>query len=146
MSNSNMMIINQLTKHIDSNRNKIETALVSLRFVKEIDVFLYNNNLTQKEFADKMNVSGSYISQLMTGTKRINMEFIKNFEKYFNIEFKISLTSVNSEYSIIEMVNNPIQLKSNREQFSVFEDYSFSNKSDFVYLLNEDSHSFLIDK
>jgi len=141
-----MMIINQLTKHIDSNRNKIETALVSLRFVKEIDVFLYNNNLTQKEFADKMNVSGSYISQLMTGTKRINMEFIKNFEKYFNIEFKISLTSVNSEYSIIEMVNNPIQLKSNREQFSVFEDYSFSNKSDFVYLLNEDSHSFLIDK
>jgi len=80
-----------LNTYIDENRDKIDEALVSLRLMKEIDDFMEINKISQRDFADKLFYTESFVSQLMSGTKKINTKFINRFEKTYDlkIEFKI---------------------------------------------------------
>ena len=42
--------------------------------------------LTQQEFAEKLGYSVSYIQKIEQGTLPITQDFIKNFDKTFNVE------------------------------------------------------------
>jgi transcriptional regulator with XRE-family HTH domain len=127
---------NQFSKYLETNKTKIDESLVSLRFLKQIDIFLYNNSLNQKDLAVAMNVSEPYISQLMAGTKKINMKFINSFEKKFKVEFSLKLNNVNSNYLVIDVYSdNALKLNLNRVDFTDMNSFSFSNNTSVSYEL-----------
>ncbi|MGA9212356.1 helix-turn-helix domain-containing protein [Kaistella sp.] len=97
----------------------MDESLVSLRFLKEIDDYLEYKNLTNRDLANALGFSESYISQLMTGVKKINISFINKFEKNFNLEFDIKIkdctknnffrfNTANTVYEINILVNTNI--------------------------------------
>lgn len=82
-----------IQSYLDNNREKIDESLVSLRVMKEVDRFLDYEKLSNKDLAIKLGYSESYVSQLMSGVKNINVSFINKFEKSFDakLDFKIYL-------------------------------------------------------
>lgn len=86
-----------IQSYIDENRNSIDESLVSLRFMKQIDRFLEDKMITQRDFAYKIGYTESYISQLMSGVKKINTSFINKFEKKcgVRVDFKLYIQEDN---------------------------------------------------
>lgn len=129
-----------LDSKIEEKRNKIDEVLVSLRFLKKIDDFLIETNCSKRELANKLNCSESYISQLMAGTKKINVSFINKFEKYFNIEFEVKLRDLNKcvkihDFSNIQMINSSNEVISFKNSHNKHSNYVFIKKTssnDFV--------------
>jgi transcriptional regulator with XRE-family HTH domain len=121
-----------IQSYIDENREKIDESLVSLRIMKEIDKFLDYENITNKDLANNLGYSESYISQLMSGVKNVNVAFINKFEKKFSnrFEFRIFLEK-DEKYlqKLDERKNFKIQININRyilnEEYSKF---SFAQK------------------
>ena len=146
MSNLKIFEQNSLNSYVDNNREKIDAALVSLRIIKQIDNFLDYNELNQKDLANKLEVSEAFVSQLMSGSKKINVQILNKFEKQFNVEFEFKLRSKNSMYSLVEVVNNTIELKSFRPEFSTIKNFCFSNNSNSVYNLDTDYNPIVITK
>lgn len=79
---------------LDSNRQRIDESLISLRLMKEIDQFISLKNINQKELAENLDYSNAYISQLMTGVKKINTSFINKFEKAFKVQFDFKIKEI----------------------------------------------------
>ena len=73
------------------NRTKIDEALVSLRLMKQIEVFLETNKISLVEFAEDLEVSIKYINKLMDGSKHIDIVFINKFEKKYLLEIKFTI-------------------------------------------------------
>lgn len=121
-----------IQSYIDENREKIDESLVSLRIMKEIDKFLDYENITNKDLANNLGYSESYISQLMSGVKNVNVAFINKFEKKFSnrFEFRIFLEK-DEKYlqKLDERKNFKIQININRyilnKEYSKF---SFAQK------------------
>lgn len=124
---------NSISSYVDSNREKIDVALLSLRIIKQIDTFLDINNISQKELADKLGVSEAFISQLMSGSKKINVQFLNKFEKRFDVEFDFKLKDKNAFISFYEIGNKPLELKSPNMSFKSIQTFSINNFSDSVY-------------
>lgn len=80
-----------IQSYIDKNRDKIDESLVSLRIMKELDRFLDYKNITNKDLANKLGYSESYVSQLMSGVKNVNVAFINKFEKRFSTKFDFKI-------------------------------------------------------
>jgi transcriptional regulator with XRE-family HTH domain len=120
---------NSLDSYIEDNRMKIDEALVSLRLMKEIDDFLDDNKISQRDFAGNIGCSEAYISQLMAGTKKFNTSFINKFEKNYKlkIDFKIK---TKSEYAVVsKMANSHIEININLIEVIRAENiFSFENK------------------
>lgn len=81
----------EFNSYTEKNREKIDESLVSLRLIREIDEFLEYKNKSNKEFAIDLGFTESYISQLLSGVKKINMAFINKFEKKYNVYFDFKL-------------------------------------------------------
>lgn len=144
MNNLNIFEQNSLNSFVDNNREKIDVALVSLRIIKQMDDFLDANDINQKELATKLKVSEAYISQLMSGSKKINVQMINNFEKNFDVEFEFKLKNKNSMFSFFEVVNKSIEIKSFRPEFTSVRTFSLNSNSNSVYHLDTDFNSVLI--
>lgn len=80
-----------IESYVDKNREKIDESLISLRLMKEVDRFLDYEKLSNKDLAIKMGYSESYISQLMSGVKNVNVSFINKFEKCFESKFDFKI-------------------------------------------------------
>ncbi|ELR68435.1 hypothetical protein C900_00403 [Fulvivirga imtechensis AK7] len=86
-----------INKYVVENRNELDESLVSLRLMKVVDDFLINNGITHREFAKNLKCSESYISQIMSGSKKFNVAFINKFEKQYNIEIGFVLQDENAK-------------------------------------------------
>ena len=103
-----------IQSYIDKNRDKIDESLVSLRFMKQVDEFLDYKNFSNKDLATKLGYSESYVSQLMSGVKKVNTSFINKFEKLYDakIEFRVYLNTEKSFVSSLKE-NNFCQINFN---------------------------------
>lgn len=95
-----------IQSYADKNRNSIDEALVSLRVMKQIDDFLEYKNVTNRELAKKLDYTESYISQLMSGVKKINVSFINKFEKKFNVEIDFKIKLIEENFKILNSIDN----------------------------------------
>lgn len=107
MNNNLIQASSSIQSYIDMNREKIDESLVSLRFMKEIDTFLDAKNISNKSLANNLGCSESFISQLMSGVKKINTSFISKFEKKYNVKIKFSIET-NEHYNFIYKSSNSI--------------------------------------
>ena len=142
---------NLLNSYADANREKLDAALVSLRIVKQIDEFLDIYNLNQKDLAFGLGVSEAFVSQLMSGSKKINMQILSNFEKKFNAEFDFTLKSKDlshksSAYDVIQVVSSSMELKSFTHGFTTARSFCIINDSNTVYSLDTELNPIVITK
>ena len=84
-----------INTYVNENRNELDESLVSLRLMKVVDDFLINNGITKRELASNLKCSESYISQMMSGSKKFNVAFINKFEKRYNVEIGFKLEDKN---------------------------------------------------
>ncbi len=83
---------NNINTFIAVNRTKLDESLVSLRLMKEVDDFMDNNKISQREFAEFLGYSEAFVSQLMSGTKKMNTSFINRLEKTFDVIVKFNIS------------------------------------------------------
>ncbi|MFM9400794.1 helix-turn-helix domain-containing protein [Myroides odoratimimus] len=77
---------------LDNKRDeKINESLLSLRIMKQIDDYLEQHDKTNRCFAEELRCSESYISQLMSGNKNVNVSFLNKIERLYNVYFEIKL-------------------------------------------------------
>lgn len=111
-----------INTYLDSNRNKIDETLVSLRLLKEVDDFIAENNISQRDFAKELGYSEAFISQLMSGTKKVNTAFINRFEKTYNLFIKFTIheqKNVINDWKTIK--NDAIEMHLNVHDLNVIE-------------------------
>lgn len=96
-------IENPIQSYLEINREKLNESLVSLRLMKEIDLFLEEKNMSNKTMALDLGYSESFISQLMSGVKKINTSFINKFEKSYNVRINFSIVKEEKEDNFISI-------------------------------------------
>lgn len=136
-----------IQSYLDENREKIDEALVSLRFMKEIDEFLDITNVSQREFASSIGYSEAYISQLMSGTKKFNSSFINKFEKKYDVEISFKIKS-KDEGSYFTEISSSSSLQINVNILTVISAdnvYSFENKYQDYFKLESNNLVKLIE-
>jgi transcriptional regulator with XRE-family HTH domain len=97
MNNDLIRIDFPIQSYIENNREKLDESLVSLRLMKEIDMFLDAKDISNKLLAQDLGYSESFISQLMSGVKKINTSFINKFENNYNVKFRFSIEEEKEE-------------------------------------------------
>ena len=130
-----------IQSYIDKNREKIDESLVSLRIMKEVDRFLDYEKLSNKDLANKLGYSESYISQLMSGVKNVNVSLINKLEKNFSTKFDFKIYLKSEEvflHKLDERINfnihinlNMFTLNSQQSTFTVKQ-----NKMEMVNVLD----------
>jgi len=121
MNLKNNKIKNQLMSLIspmsDEAELDIDKHILSAKFLSEIQKHLETADMKKKDFAELMDVSASFITQLFTGDKMVSMEFLSNAQKKLNIEFTISSINysneniLNGEIKIIQLRSSSIDKK-----------------------------------
>ncbi len=114
-----------IQSYIDKNREKIDESLISLRLMKEVDRFLDYEKLSNKDLALKMGYSESYISQLMSGVKNVNISFINKFEKCFDAKFDFKIYLKNEKVFLHRLdERTQFNININLNMFLIREDHS----------------------
>lgn len=142
MSNIENFNTNFFDSYIDENRIKIDESLVSLRFMKEVDDFIEFNKISQRRLAEEIGYTEAYISQLMSGVKKVNTSFINKFEKRYEIKVQFKfIPKANCDY-ITGIANSFISLNINLNLSQSIETCQFFNiesKPSDSYLIDADS-------
>jgi transcriptional regulator with XRE-family HTH domain len=81
-------------------RIEVEKNLLAAKFLSEIQIQLEGEGLTRKQFAKKMGVSASFVSQLFTAEKTVSMEFLAKAQDELKIKFSITAERQNQEASL----------------------------------------------
>ncbi|TXE16499.1 helix-turn-helix transcriptional regulator [Psychroflexus gondwanensis] len=130
-----------LDSYISENRNKLDESLVSLRFMKEVDDFLELNKISQKDFANNVEYSEAFISQLMSGAKKFNASFINRLEKKYDLEVEFNIKSKKESNFISKISDSFIEININMLNSINDQDvWSSTNKPDEYYDLDISSY------
>lgn len=124
-----------LNSYFEKNREKIDEAIVSLRLMKEVDDFMENNHVKQREFADKLGYSEAYVSQLMTGSKKFNTSFINKLEKAYDLVVKFKIEEINKNFEVSKISNSlgEFYYKSSDDEIKAEMNYFFKiNNQNFM--------------
>ncbi|MDO1513524.1 helix-turn-helix transcriptional regulator [Maribacter confluentis] len=74
---------------------EFQKEVLSLKFVKVMEQFLDQTDLSRKELASQMQCSQSYISQVFNATKFVNMDFLVKFQNAIGLPFSVKLGDYN---------------------------------------------------
>lgn len=110
---SNLTVKNEysLESYMRENHKEIEDSMISIRLMKQVDDFISDHDIKKSSLAERLGVSKSYITQLMTGVKKFNVSFIQKFESSYNVEIDFK----------IKPVDDYITLQSSFDSFSEFD-------------------------
>lgn len=89
----------------DNEKLKFETEIIQLDFMSYLDNLMKLNNLSKTDLAKKMKKSSSFITQLFSGDKQLNLKHIALFQRIFGVKFEIS-EKVNLETLNIDFIEN----------------------------------------
>lgn len=88
----------------EDNNDKMEhyADMLSLKIALEIKRYLEDNEISNKDLAQKMGTSPAYITQVLRGDKRINMLFLVKVIDALEIDmsFNISASKGNARYEL----------------------------------------------
>lgn len=132
MENNLTQIKFPIQSYIDKNREKIDESLVSLRLMKEIDIFLDNKKISNKSLAIDLDYSESFISQLMSGVKKINTSFINKFEKNYRVKFNFSIIEEENDENTISISSMTfLKVKISNSDLNTFRPSQVLNYSEY---------------
>ena len=144
MSNVNKIDTTSFDSYLSKNRTKIDESLVSLRFMKEVDNFLDFNKITQRKLAEDIGCTEAYVSQLMSGVKKINTSFINKLEKRYEVKVEFKLLPKKKCDYITSFANTFIQININIHD-SIEPSNMFTSKNSPFEYYELDSDSYTIE-
>lgn len=83
-----------------------QKEMLSLKFIKVIENFLNQNNVSRKKLANDIDCSQSYISQIFNANKSVNMDFLVKVQNALGLPFDIKLGDYNNDCSSMDIVYN----------------------------------------
>ena len=75
----------------DTERIEHRSKMIMFNFLHIVELEMEKRRMTKKDLANELKTSASFITQLFTGTKTINLLTIAKLEEIFDISFQISL-------------------------------------------------------
>jgi len=91
----------EIVEPADENTSlEMETRLLMYRFLSEVEKISEERGITRKELARMIGTSASFITQLYTGTKTVNLATLAKFQKALNFSFRIEAIESGSGNSI----------------------------------------------
>jgi transcriptional regulator with XRE-family HTH domain len=73
----------------EKEKSDLEEELLNLKFITSIELMMEQKDLNQNDLAKILQTSRSYVSQLFSGFKMINIKTLSKIQKGLNITFKI---------------------------------------------------------
>ena len=71
----------------DTERIEIKASFIQLDILDEIKKLMEEKNISRTELAEKLKKSKSFVSQLFSGDKALNLKMIAQFQEIFNVKF-----------------------------------------------------------
>ena len=81
----------------EKERIEIKASFIQLDILDEVKKIMKEKNINRTELAKKLNKSASFISQLFSGDKQLNLKMIAQFQEIFDAKFIPSFNDY-SEY------------------------------------------------
>lgn len=69
-----------------------EARMIMFRFLSEVEKIVGNDKGYKKRLSRALGVSQSYITQLFTGEKLVNLTMLAKMQKELGIKFEVSVT------------------------------------------------------
>jgi len=101
---------NALKFENEEERIDLKASFIQLDLLKEVNSIMEEKNISRTELAKKLKKSKSFISQLFSGDKALNLKMIAQFEEIFNAKFIPSFKDY-SEHTKSCNVNKETYLK-----------------------------------
>lgn len=109
---------------------EFQKEILSLKFVKVIENFLAQNKISKKEFANAMDYSPSYVSQIFCAHKYVNMDFLVKSQNVLNLPFDIKLGDYNCS-PMDTVYNSRHDILRNKTNYSPYHiDYSRNSENE----------------
>ncbi len=95
----------------DEERIEVKASFIQLDILNEVKVLMEEKNISKTELARKLKKSKSFVSQLFSGDKLLNLKTIAQFEEIFDVKFSPSFIKKNKRtnkehyYSVEEKRN-----------------------------------------
>lgn len=123
--NSTKNIENRFTNLLkiknENEKFQLLSELLHLNIMNEVSTLMNNKRINKAQLARKLNVSKSYITQLFTCDKVINLKLIAQIQDTFGISFGITL---NGEYmAVVPIKEQPFIKKLAEEENIPTKDY-----------------------
>ena len=71
----------------DEERIEIKASFLQIDILKEVKTLMEEKNISRTELAQKLKKSKSFISQLFSGDKALNLKMIAQFQEIFDAKF-----------------------------------------------------------
>lgn len=82
--------LNQMLEFKSSNQKaKLEEELLSLKFIATIEELLEQNDVNRSDLANILDSSKSYVSQVFSGDKMLNIRILARIQRALNVSFKL---------------------------------------------------------
>ncbi len=73
----------------DEDKLDFETSVISLNITDKIEELMKGYNMTKAQLARELKTSKSYITQLFSGDKLINLKLLARLQRIFKVKFYI---------------------------------------------------------
>lgn len=87
----------QVLQSIQPNRKKYKAISLSTAITMELEDLMENKGISKKELAAAAGVSPSYLSQVFSGDKLINISMLAGISNEFNVVFRMEIQDKKSE-------------------------------------------------
>lgn len=116
-------------------RERIETkaSFIQLDILDEVKLLMKEKNISRTQLAKKLSKSKSFVSQLFSGDKALNLKMIAQFQEIFNAKFIPSF----KDYSEIIKSNNFTKDKFMNDKDYVKDNPVILNISDYSEIENK---------
>jgi transcriptional regulator with XRE-family HTH domain len=106
MNSNNNRSLDKLSRMLEfkseREKEKLEEELLNLKFITAIEEIMEQKDVSKTNIADILKSSRSYVSQLFSGNKMINIKTLTKIQKGLNISFKIyAIDNKKLEFQII---------------------------------------------
>lgn len=107
MSSKNEDIVKELEDLLlfdnEEERIELEAELLNLQFVKLIEDLMKREGITKTEIAEELSTSKSYITQLFSGSKLLNMKTLAKIQRVLGFNFKIEIDNKNRKFKAVDL-------------------------------------------
>lgn len=110
-SNSKQKEIQERFKSIlsfedDNDKLEFETSLIHLDIIDNIIELMNERGYTKARLAKKLGTSKSYITQLFSGDKLVNLQLIAKLQRIFDVKFSFNRNIVDDREEYPELPKN----------------------------------------
>lgn len=85
------LMINELENALkfenEEDRIDVKASFIQLEILEEIKKIMEDKNISRTELAEKLKKSKSFVSQLFSGDKALNLKMIAQFQEIFHTKF-----------------------------------------------------------